>query len=115
MTETQGLNHLGLTVVDLNSTTSFFVKALGWEEVARDESYPRTAVTDGKLRLTLWQADRSLEVQSFDRGKILDFTISRLKCRRRKTWSLFSKKCQSTLGLRLNLSRSYWAMALECT
>ncbi len=69
MTETHGLNHLGLTVADLDTTTSFFVEALGWKEVARDESYPRTAVTDGKLRLTLWQADHSLGVQEFNRRK----------------------------------------------
>lgn len=69
MTETHGLNHLGLTVANLDATTSFFVEALGWKEVARDDSYPRTAVTDGKLRLTLWQADHSLEVQEFNRRK----------------------------------------------
>jgi len=69
MTGTHGLNHLGLTVANLDDSTSFFVEALGWKEVARDESYPRSTVTDGKLRLTLWQADHSLEVQEFDRRK----------------------------------------------
>lgn len=56
-------------MADLDSTTSFFVEALGWSEIGRDDSYPRSAVTDGKLRLTLWQADRSLEVQDFNRSK----------------------------------------------
>ncbi|UUX49144.1 VOC family protein [Nisaea acidiphila] len=67
MSETVGLNHLGLSVRDLDETTRFFVEVLGWEELARDESYPRNAVTDGNLRLTLWQVDHSNEVVDFDR------------------------------------------------
>ncbi|AGI69512.1 putative glyoxalase family protein [Octadecabacter antarcticus 307] len=55
MGKTLGLNHLGLTVRDLGVTTAFFVDVLGWDVIARDDSYPRTTVTDGALRLTLWQ------------------------------------------------------------
>ncbi|WP_342077842.1 VOC family protein [Yoonia sp. SS1-5] len=57
MAETEGLNHLGLAVRDLDETTGFFVDVLGWTETARDPGYPRTTVTDGALRLTLWQTD----------------------------------------------------------
>ncbi|WP_298820543.1 VOC family protein [uncultured Roseibium sp.] len=64
---TQGINHLGLTVLDLSSTTDFFTKGLGWSLLAKDESYPRTTVSDGACRLTLWQADTSKPVTAFDR------------------------------------------------
>ena len=67
MTATVGLNHLGLSVRDLDATTAFFTDALGWEQFARDDSYPRTSVTDGKLRLTLWQVDHSGDITGFDR------------------------------------------------
>lgn len=67
MSQTAGLNHLGLAVRDLDATTGFFVGALGWEELARDESYPRNAVTDGTLRLTLWQVDQAKAITDFDR------------------------------------------------
>lgn len=67
MAHTIGLNHLGLTVRDLDKTTAFFVDVLGWEETARDPVYPRTTVTDGSARLTLWQADVSAPITSFDR------------------------------------------------
>lgn len=67
MAETLGVNHLGLTVTELDQTTAFFVQALGWVETARDESYPRSTVTDGSLRLTLWQADKTRDVVRFDR------------------------------------------------
>lgn len=67
MSQTTGLNHLGLSVRDLDATTDFFTGALDWKELARDESYPRNAVTDGTLRLTLWQVDHANEVKGFDR------------------------------------------------
>lgn len=49
MPETEGLNHLGLAVDDLEATTGFFTECLGWQESGRDESYPRTAVSDGSI------------------------------------------------------------------
>ncbi len=67
MAETNGLNHLGLAVRDLNQTTDFLVGALGWKELARNESYPRNSVTDGSLRLTLWQVDHARDIVDFDR------------------------------------------------
>ena len=65
MALTLGLNHLGLAVKNLDQTTSFFVEVLDWTETARDESYPRTTVTDGSLRLTLWQTSDG--ARDFDR------------------------------------------------
>ena len=67
MPETQGLNHLGLAVRDLEASTKFFIDCLGWEESGRDDSYPRTAVSDGSIRLTLWEVDKSLAIQQFHR------------------------------------------------
>lgn len=64
---TKGINHLGLTVSDLDQTTAFFTDCLGWEMLARDDSYPRTTVSDGTCRLTLWQADKSQAITGFDR------------------------------------------------
>lgn len=66
MAHTTGLNHLGLTVRDLDQTTRFFNEVLGWSETARDPVHPRTTVTDGVARLTLWQADQTAPV-AFDR------------------------------------------------
>ncbi|MET1411537.1 VOC family protein [Roseibium sp. HPY-6] len=67
MSNTSGLNHLGLAVADLDQTTRFFVTVLGWQETARDASYPRNSITDGNLRLTLWQVDHSVPPKDFDR------------------------------------------------
>ena len=65
MHKTQGINHLGLSVKNLGKTVSFFVDCLGWEESGKDESYPRSAVSDGNIRLTLWEVDHSLAVNDF--------------------------------------------------
>ena len=55
MAVTNGINHLGLAVKDLKQTTLFFTDLLGWTESGYDATYPRTSVTDGVVRLTLWQ------------------------------------------------------------
>ena len=65
--QTNGMDHLGLSVFDLQETSSFLTSVLGWKELARDETYPRNSMTDGTVRLTLWQVDRSGEVVHFDR------------------------------------------------
>lgn len=69
MPETRGLNHLGLSVLNLESSARFFVEGLGWAESGRDTSYPRTAVSDGLVRLTLWQVDHRLQVEPLNRHK----------------------------------------------
>jgi catechol 2,3-dioxygenase-like lactoylglutathione lyase family enzyme len=67
MPETKGLNHLGLAVRDLDATKAFFIELLGWKESGYDASYPRTAVSDGVVRLTLWQVDRAKNITPFNR------------------------------------------------
>ena len=65
MVQTRGLNHLGLSVMNLDQSVDFFVNCLGWQESGRDDSYPRSAVGDGMIRLTLWQVDKNLDVNAF--------------------------------------------------
>ena len=92
MSETCGINHLGLAVLDLAKTTSFFVDLLGWAESGRDEAYPRTAVSDGTVRLTLWQVDRSLDVAEFHRRRNVGLHHLALEVgSRSKLDSLFAK------------------------
>ncbi|UXY16258.1 VOC family protein [Chitiniphilus purpureus] len=67
MASTKGLHHLGLAVFNLADTTRFFVEGLGWTESGRDDSYPRTMVTDGHVKLTLWQVDHAQAVHEFNR------------------------------------------------
>lgn len=55
MSETLGIDHLGLTVSDLAASLAFFTQALGWTQFGGNPDYPSAYVTDGHAKLTLWQ------------------------------------------------------------
>ena len=64
---TDGFNHMGLTVSDLESSVNFFTGTLGWNEVGGDPDYPAKFVSDGKIFLTLWQTTSNQKVVKFNR------------------------------------------------
>ena len=63
--KTQGIHHLGLAVSNLDASTDFFVKCLGWQIAGQSEQYPAKFVTNGEAFFTLWQAND--DARSFDR------------------------------------------------
>lgn len=63
---TQGIDHLGLTVSDLDKTIAFFTDCLGWKVVGGKPDYPSKFITDGTSVLTIWQA-KSETPTPFDR------------------------------------------------
>lgn len=63
---TLGIDHLGLTVSDLEKTVSFFVDCLGWKVVGGKPDYPSKFITDGTSVLTIWQV-KSEQPNGFDR------------------------------------------------
>ena len=64
---TLGMNHVGLTVSNLERSTAFFTDALDWQVVGGYPDYPSTFVTDGEIFLTLWQATDPDNSVQFDR------------------------------------------------
>ena len=52
---TQGIDHIGLSVSNLDASTNFFIDALGFKVVGRDSKYPAAFLNDGNMSLTLWQ------------------------------------------------------------
>ncbi|SNT19545.1 VOC family protein [Antarctobacter heliothermus] len=52
---TLGIDHLGLTVADLQASRDFFVECLGWDQFGGNPGYPAAYVTNGHAKLTLWQ------------------------------------------------------------
>lgn len=78
---TQGVNHIGLTVRDLDASVAFFVDGLGWRVAGGVPDYPSVFVTDGKLFVTLWRATQPENAVAFDRKNNvglhhLAFTVS---------------------------------------
>lgn len=66
MSLTQGVQHIGLAVSNLEESAAFFTDLLGWQEVKRREDYPAIFVKDGAMTLTLWKTQTEAPVQ-FDR------------------------------------------------
>ena len=64
---TSGVNHIGLTVKDLEASTGFFVDRLGWRVAGGVPDYPATFVTDGELFVTLWRAVEPETAADFNR------------------------------------------------
>jgi catechol 2,3-dioxygenase-like lactoylglutathione lyase family enzyme len=64
---TRGIDHVGLTVRDLQQTRDFFIDCLGWEQVGEKPDYPAVFVSDGYIRLTLWACKNERGGDEFDR------------------------------------------------
>jgi len=61
------MNHVGLTVSNLDKSVAFFTETLDWKEVGGYPDYPSRFVTDGNIFLTLWQATDPANAIAFDR------------------------------------------------
>jgi catechol 2,3-dioxygenase-like lactoylglutathione lyase family enzyme len=66
-TVTAGIDHVGLTVRNLEDTRRFFCECLGWRVVGERPAYPAVFVSDGQLLVTLWQAETPDNSIGFDR------------------------------------------------
>lgn len=63
---TKGVNHIGLTVSNLEESAGFFTDLLGWKVVKRRSDYPAIFVSDGYIMITLW-LEKSKNFIPFDR------------------------------------------------
>src|SRR5690349_16590965 len=64
---TCGIDHVGLSVRDLESTRRFFCDCLGWCVVGERPEYPAAFVSDGHQTVTLWQVEAPDRAVAFDR------------------------------------------------
>jgi catechol 2,3-dioxygenase-like lactoylglutathione lyase family enzyme len=64
---TQGVHHVGLSVLDVGVAERFFVDALGWTVAGGVPSYPAVFVSDGTTMVTLWQVADPTSASRFDR------------------------------------------------
>jgi catechol 2,3-dioxygenase-like lactoylglutathione lyase family enzyme len=64
---THGVDHVGLTVRDLQSTLTFFREGLGWRVIGGRKDYPAAFITDGWATVTLWQAESPSTAVAFNR------------------------------------------------
>ena len=64
---TFGVDHVGLSVRDLESTRRFFCDGLGWQVVGEKPEYPAVFVSDGHDMVTLWQVEVPERAVAFNR------------------------------------------------
>jgi catechol 2,3-dioxygenase-like lactoylglutathione lyase family enzyme len=64
---TCGVDHVGLSVRDLESTRRFFCDCLGWRVVGERPEYPAAFVSDGQQIVTLWRVEAPDHAVAFDR------------------------------------------------
>ena len=64
---TCGVDHVGLSVRDLESTRRFFCDCLGWRVVGERPEYPAAFVSDGQQIVTLWRVETPHQAVAFDR------------------------------------------------
>ncbi len=66
---TKGMNHIGLSVKNLEKSADFFIKTLGWRKAGGRPDYPAIFVSDGSMFLTLWQVENPDTAVDFHRRK----------------------------------------------
>ena len=64
---TCGVDHVGLSVHDLESTRKFFCDCLGWRVIGERPDYPAVFVSDGHGVVTIWQVESPSKAIAFDR------------------------------------------------
>ena len=101
---TQGINHLGLTVSNLEKSTQFFTETLGWKVVGGYDDYPSKFVTDGKLFLTLWQVTNPTKKVSFDRKSNVGLHHLALSIASLNDLNSLYERCKNTDGVTIEFS-----------
>lgn len=62
-----GVDHLGLSVSNLNASEMFFVKYAGFNVFNRDDSYPAAFLNNGSVIITLWSVKDPKTAIKFNR------------------------------------------------
>jgi catechol 2,3-dioxygenase-like lactoylglutathione lyase family enzyme len=64
---TSGVDHVGLSVRNLDATCKFFCDCLGWRVVGERPEYPAIFVSDDHIVVTLWRVESPEQAVAFDR------------------------------------------------
>lgn len=63
------VDHVGLTVTDLEATKDLFVNVLGFAVRGKDDSYPAYFLGNGAAAVTLWRAEDPAAATAFNRRR----------------------------------------------
>ena len=64
-----GIDHLGLTVSNLNASKAFFTDVLGFKTLGNDPAYPAYFLSNNKITITLWRVKNDEKRAEFNRAE----------------------------------------------
>jgi len=103
---TCGVDHVGLSVRDLESTRRFFCDCLGWRVVGERPEYPAAFVSDGQQIVTLWQVEAPDQAVAFDRRTNVGLHHLASQSAIERDWTLCMNALPAGQALLWNLPRS---------
>ncbi|HZZ11447.1 MAG TPA: VOC family protein [Paraburkholderia sp.] len=101
---THGIDHIGLSVLDLKETLAFFVECLGWKQVGSKPDYPAAFVSDGHALLTLWQVQNSADAVGFDRKRNVGLHHLALRAASEEAFAEIFKRVSAWPGVRVEFA-----------
>ncbi|MBH0030860.1 MULTISPECIES: VOC family protein [unclassified Pseudoalteromonas] len=64
-----GVDHLGLTVSNLDASEAFFTDVLGFKTLGNDPAYPAYFLSNNKITITLWRVKNDAKRVEFNRAE----------------------------------------------
>ena len=64
-----GVDHLGLTVSNLDDSKTFFADVLGFKVLGNDPTYPAYFLSNNKITITLWRVKNDEKRVEFNRAE----------------------------------------------
>ena len=64
-----GVDHLGLTVSNLDASKTFFADVLGFKTLGSDPTYPAYFLSNNKITITLWRVKNDEKRVEFNRAE----------------------------------------------
>lgn len=103
---TMGIDHIGLTVANLEASTRLFAECLGWRVFGSNPAYPAAYVTDGTAKITLWQVANTTAFAAFDRKNTVGLHHLALKVPDRPSLDSLFERVRAYPGVQVELHRS---------
>jgi catechol 2,3-dioxygenase-like lactoylglutathione lyase family enzyme len=101
---TLGVDHVGLSVTDLERTKSFFCDCLGFKVVGGRPDYPAAFVSGGTTIVTLWQVEAPDACVGFDRRKNVGLHHLALRVRDMATLEAIHQRVSAWPGVDVEFS-----------
>ena len=99
-----GVDHVGLTVVDLEASRAFFMDTLGFTLLARDADYPAVFLTNGDIIVTLWRVEDVVDAVAFDRKRNVGLHHLAFKVDSFEALDALHERLKTTAGVRIEFT-----------